>query len=409
MTTPTSSARRWSSVLGVGLLILTLLLGIGAWIPLSVLSHGAWGSTVSSVVIIVTFACVGALISVRKSQNPMGWTLLGAAAFFALQGVASSYLVVDYRQHGGRLPLGALAVLLQPAWAPAIILIAVGVLIFPDGRLLVGRARWVVWGLLGIGAVWLTGAYGISIDTIVRHRVRVDGKGTLVLLDHATGAWAWWNVAQDAYFIALGASLAFWVSMQVTQYRRLTGERRVQQKWLITGAVVCATGGMLAITQSGTTSQLLNAVSDLGIGLLAALPISIGIAIFKFRLYDIDRVISRTLSYLLLTGLIAGVYVGVISLATRALSFSSPVAVAASTLAAAALFNPLRRRLQRVVDRRFNRARYDADATLAAFTSRLREVVDVENVRSDLLGVIQGTFEPAAVAFCIFEREAAPR
>ena len=112
-----------------------------------------------------------------------------------------------------------------------------------------------------------------------------------------------------------------------------------------------------------------------------ALPVGIGIGILKYRLYEIDRLISRTLSYLIITGLLVGVFVGIVVLTTDVLPFSSPVGVAASTLAAAALFNPLRLRVQRLVDRRFNRARYDAEAIVAAFTMRLRDAVDLETVR----------------------------
>ncbi|HVC14222.1 MAG TPA: hypothetical protein VND62_05115 [Acidimicrobiales bacterium] len=393
-------ARSWSPVLAGGMLLLTVLVGLGAAIPLALATHSTWGSVAAGAVSVVAFASVGALIAVRRARNPIGWTLLGAAAFFVLQADASSYLVVDYHQHHGTLPLGPGAVLLQPAWAPAIILIAVSLLIFPDGRLLIGRTRWVVWGLVTVGAVWLIGAYGIAVTAILEHRIQVDSKGTLVQLNPPTGAWAWWSVAQDVFFLSLAAALVFWVAMQVTQYRKLTGDRRVQQKWMISGAVVCPISGMSLFTNSSGASHLSNAITDLSTAMLAALPISIGIAILKYRLYEIDRVISRTLSYLLLTGVIVGLYVGIISLATRAFSFSSPVAVAASTLAAAALFNPLRRRLQRLVDRRFNRARYDAEATVAAFRSRMREVVDSESVRGDLVGVVERTFEPMSVAIC---------
>src|SRR5207248_6433504 len=115
---------------------------------------------------------------------------------------------------------------------------------------------------------------------------------------------------------------------------------------------------------------------------LAALPFSIGVGILKYRLYDIDRLISRTISYLLVTGVLVGVFSGIVLLATRVLPFSSPVGVAASTLAAAALFTPLRRRVQGLVDRRFNRTRYDAEAVIAAFGDRLRGAVDLEAVQA---------------------------
>ena len=134
---------------------------------------------------------------------------------------------------------------------------------------------------------------------------------------------------------------------------------------------------------------------------VAALPVGMGVAILKYRLYDIDRIISRTLAYAIVTGLLAGVYAGLVLLATRVLSFSSPVAVAASTLAAAALFSPLRRRVQRAVDRRFNRARYDADQTIAAFVAQLKDAVDLDTVRDDLAGVVHQALEPAQLSVWI--------
>jgi hypothetical protein len=141
----------------------------------------------------------------------------------------------------------------------------------------------------------------------------------------------------------------------------------------------------------------------LGIG-IAALPVGIGVGILKYRLYDIDRIISRTLAYAIVTGLLVGVYAGLVLLATRVLPLSSPVAVAASTLAAAALFSPLRRRVQRAVDRRFNRARYDADQTVAAFAARLKDAVDLDTVRDDLTGAVHQALEPAHVSVWISQR-----
>ena len=124
----------------------------------------------------------------------------------------------------------------------------------------------------------------------------------------------------------------------------------------------------------------------------------------KYRLYDIDRIISRTLAYAIVTGLLVSLYAGLVLLATRVLSFHTPVAVAASTLAAAALFNPLRRRVQRVVDRRFNRARYDAGQTAAAFAARLKDAVDLDSVRDDLTHTVYQALEPAHVSVWINER-----
>ena len=125
---------------------------------------------------------------------------------------------------------------------------------------------------------------------------------------------------------------------------------------------------------------------------------SIGVAILKYRLYEIDRIISRTLAYAIVTGLLVGVYAGLVLLATQVLRFHTPVAVAASTLVAAALFNPVRRRVQHTVDRRFNRARYDAERTVTAFAARLQDAVDPDAVRTDLAGMVHTALEPTHVS-----------
>jgi hypothetical protein len=132
---------------------------------------------------------------------------------------------------------------------------------------------------------------------------------------------------------------------------------------------------------------------------------AIAIAVLKYRLYDIDRIISRTLAYAIVTGLLLGLYAGLVLLATRILSCHTPVAVAASTLAAAAQFNPLRHRVQRAVDRRFNRARYDADQTVAAFAARLKDAVDLGSVCDDLTHVVSRALEPAHLSVWISRRD----
>ena len=138
---------------------------------------------------------------------------------------------------------------------------------------------------------------------------------------------------------------------------------------------------------------------------LVGLYVAIAVAVLKYRLYDIDRVISRTLAYAIITGVLAGVYAGPVLLATQVFRVHAPVAVAAATLAAAALFSPVRRRVQRRVDRRFNRARYDADQTVAAFAARLKDAVDLGTVCEDLARVVQAALEPAHVSVWTSRRE----
>jgi len=206
---------------------------------------------------------------------------------------------------------------------------------------------------------------------------------------------------------ALVSIPVFWLSFvgrQVVSWRRSIGERRQQLKWLMCGGAISVVGLVSLFLSGQFSGPVATAFNVRGFGLLA-LPISICVGILKYRLYDIDRLVSRTLSYAIVTGLVVGAYVGIITLTTRALGFSSPVGVAASTLAAAALFNPLRHRVQRVVDRRFNRARYDATATVAAFTARLRDAVDVETVQSELLAVVNRAVEPAHASVWIKRRE----
>jgi Na+/proline symporter len=184
------------------------------------------------------------------------------------------------------------------------------------------------------------------------------------------------------------------VTKQVVSYRRSSGESRQQLKWLMTGGVISIVGLLLAMTIGNSNEFVPRILGFAGFLGVIALPVGIGVGILKYRLFEIDRLISRTLAYAILTGLLVGVFVGIVALATDVLPFSSPVGVAASTLAAAALFNPLRIRVQRLVDRRFNRARYDAEAIAAAFTLRLRDAVDLDTVRRELLAAVDGAVQP---------------
>ena len=200
-------------------------------------------------------------------------------------------------------------------------------------------------------------------------------------------------------------SLGF-IARQVLGWRRSSGENRQQLKWLAGGAAVAIISVIVAVpfSTSGTTTAVREWLDNLAWSGFAALPVSMGVAILKYRLYDIDRIISRTLAYAVVTGVLVGGYAGVVLLATQVLSVSSPVAVAASTLAAAALFNPLRRWVQRAVDRRFNRARYDADRTIAAFAARLTGAIDLGTVQADLTSVVHQALEPAHVSLWISQR-----
>jgi hypothetical protein len=360
-------------------------------------------SGVIAVVIGVPCAAVGMVVTRRQRENPLGWLFLVIGICLFLSTIGADYAVLAYRL-GHRLPFGTVALVLNQLWGPSLVLFTVAILLFPDGRL---PSRF--WrGALRVYVVWfavMLAATGAALGgALTAHPLRVDNNGGLVALDYPAG---WYNAAQGLLILVLLVlSLAF-IARQALSWRRATGERRQQLKWLASGAAVSIICLFLAASfgSSGngpTLAGVLNTLAWMG---AAALPVSIGVAILKYRLYEIDRIISRTLAYAIVTGLLVGVYAGLVLLATQVLKFHSTVAVAASTLAAAALFSPLRRRVQHAVDRRFNRARYNADRTVAAFAARLKDAVDLDAVRDDLAGVAYQALEPVHVSVWISQRD----
>jgi hypothetical protein len=290
--------------------------------------------------------------------------------------------------------------LLQPGWAPAVALAGLTVPLFPDGAL---PSRWWrpwLWVYLAAAGLWAGGAYVISVSAIASHHVHILANGDLSALDYPAGAAAAWGVLEAVFFPLIGLSWLAWLAGQILGYRHAPAEHRQQLKWLLTGVTIFIAGAVLTVWLNNPAGywKILGYLAAAG---SFALPVSIAMGILKFKLYDIDRIVSRTLSYAIVTGLLVGVYAGLVLLATQVLPLTSSVAVAGSTLAAAALFNPLRRRVQRVVDRRFNRARYDADQTVTRFAARLQDAVDLNGVRADLLGVVGRVLEPAHVSVWI--------
>ena len=237
---------------------------------------------------------------------------------------------------------------------------------------------------------------GPGLTAVASHDVHIDAGGNLYPVGPA------WTIAGNVTTIAAIASLLGWLAVQVPRYRRAGAERRQQLKWLYSGAGVFV-GALVATAvvpyflgeAFGSDGPLANDTIELASSVML---VCIAVAVLKYRLYAIDRHISRVISYLIITAVLAGVFAGLVLLATLVLPLKAPGAVAAATMAAAALFNPLRRRVQRIVDRRFNRTRYDAEAVVAAFTSRLRHTVDFDAVQDDLLGTVHHAFQPAHVS-----------
>jgi hypothetical protein len=376
-------------------------LSFAATIALTLLAHQEFNGLVA-LVIGVPCAGVGVLVARRQPRNPIGWLFLVIAGCLFLGTDGSDYAFLGYRL-GHHLPLGPVGLALGQVWGPGVLLLFVVILLFPDGRLSSALWRRALWVYGAIYAVLLVATAVATAGALAVHPIRVDSSGGLSAIDNPVD---WYKAFQaPASIMLIVLSLSF-IGRQVLSWRRSSNDRRQQLKWLASGAaftLVCA-GLSGAFGSSAVT--LLNVVGGLAWFGFAALPVSIGVAILRYRLYDIDRIISRTLAYAIVTGLLVGVYAGLVLLATQALpvSLSTPVAVACATLVAAALFNPLRRRVQRLVDRRFNRARYDADKTVAAFAARLQDAVDLDSVQDDLAGVVRRALEPAHVSVWISPR-----
>jgi hypothetical protein len=401
-----SPARATATALGVLVLVL-----LAAFVPLSAAARQltpseAWAAS-STLVIAVACAGVGMVVAWHQPRNVLGWLFLGIAACFLLSTDSGLYAVADYRLRHGTWPLGSASVLLTALWAPAIVAFGLVILLFPDGRLGSRRWSWVLWAYLAVGAAWPLSIYAVTVGAIAGHKIHILPSGDLSVVDVPTGSAAWLSAAQA---VVVPLLVVFWLAFlgrQALSWRGADGERRQQLKWLMSGAAICLVGGSTVVLLASLDPDM-PAAAQVAVNLLdfgvAALPVGIGVGILKYRLYEIDRIISRTLAYAIVTGLLIGVYAGLVLLATQVLGFSSTWAVAASTLAAAALFTPLRRRVQRAVDRRFNRARYDADETVAAFAARLKEAVDLDAVRDDLAGVVQQALEPAHLSVWTSQR-----
>ena len=345
----------------------------------------------------VPATAVGTLLAARRPRNPIGWMLL---AIILVEGSpASQYLILDYRTHHGALPLGWVAVVLQECWPMFLVLTSLLLWLFPDGTLPTGRwhrpaaVAAVGWLLIGLA----TSSRGVLVAAGGHVRIQASGG----LANPVPGAF---RVLDVLVIVGTLVSWIAWLAIQVPTYRHASGEHRQQLKWLYSGAAIFVGALIIGVfiaqlvveeVPGWGNQSVVSAVLIIG---TAALPVCMGVAVLKYRLYELNRVISRVVSYTLITALLGGVFAGLILLATRVLPVKGSVAVAVATLVIAALFNPLRRRVQRAVDRRFNRARYDAEAIVGAFSARLRRTIDLDTIRGDLVGVVHEAFQPAHVS-----------
>jgi hypothetical protein len=334
---------------------------------------------------------MGLVLVSRRPGNRIGWLGLATGLTLGLRNFAD-----QYEQHAlvaapGSWPAGAAALWVSEwIWLIALALGAFTFLLFPTGRLRSRRWRPAAWF---VGAVFALSTAAVMAGAARKWAHPSASFGQLVS-----------PPVLAAIVLCLLAALVVSGAAIVVRFARSTGDERLQLKWFAAAAVlVVATFIAVILTNSNSvTAVILNNLA------LVCLDVAIAVAVLKYRLYEIDRIISRTLAYAIVTGVLVGLYAGLVLLTTRVLSFSSPVAVAASTLAAAALFSPLRRRVQRVVDRRFNRARYDADEMVTAFAARLKDAVDLDAVQADLASVVRRALEPAHVSMWMTSGRRAP-
>jgi hypothetical protein len=344
----------------------------------------------------VSFSVVGALIASHRPENPIGWLFCAAALFYGIEIAGEEYAIYALLTYPGSLPLGAeLAWLTEWIWAPGFGIILVFLpLLFPDGHPPSRRWRGVAWlGGLSIGLICV-------LTSIVLWPER--GPALLQLEGFGGEVEEWRSAVSDWVLKLVGpmllvAGLGAVISLFV-HFRRARGDERQQIKWFASAAALTLAWIIVAEEQSGEIVALW------GLLVIASIPVATGMAILRYRLYDIDRIINRTLVYGVLTGILALVYFGGVATSEaifRALTGQEQqpqIAVVVSTLVIAALFTPLRRRIQRFIDRRFYRRKYDARKTLEDFSAQLRDETDLEALSNDLLGVVRDTMQPAHVS-----------
>jgi hypothetical protein len=350
-----------------------------------------WGFRGQAIVFPLVFTPIGTLLAVRRPANPIGWIFcaMGLAGGFMV--FAQQYAVYSVIAYPGSFPLAEfMAWILNWIWIPAFIFgIAFLLLLFPDGRLLSPRWRFVVWL-----AIFTT-----ALPTLARAFI----PGSLENFPAITNPLGIVVIGDSLQVVFAGGLLLATISMflaalsLILRFRRAQGTARQQIKWVAYAAALLPVAYILSTTLSAYT-RLAGVILILSI---SSIPIAVGIAILRSNLYDIDIIINRTLVYSVLTLTLGLMYVGCIVLSRTLiapLTGGSDVAIVASTLAIAALFNPLRRRIQNLIDKRFYRRKYDAARTLAAFSIKMRDATDLDTLTQDLLGVIDETLQPAQMS-----------
>ena len=342
----------------------------------------------------LAYSAVGALIVSRLPGNRIGWLFLVAGLSAELLSAAEGYAAYALLVEPGSLPGGVWAAWLKSwVWVLSYALAATFLLLlFPTGRLPSRRWRPVAWlagASLFLVAVGGAVAPGDVQDFPATNPVGIEALSLLYSLYSSGFAWF-------GFMLSIPASVA----CAVVRFRKARGDERQQLKWFAASALLLI--AFLLGLDSASPLALAAALASLG------LPVATGIAIFKYRLYDLDLIIRRTLVYGVLSALLAGLYFGIVIALQQVFSpiaGGSDLAIAGSTLAVAALFRPVRGRIQALVDRRFFRRRYDVQRTLEAFSARLRDEIDLEALAAELRAVVQETMQPAHVSVWLRSQE----
>jgi hypothetical protein len=352
----------------------------------------------------LAFGTVGLLVAVRRRENPIGWLFLAGGVLSGVQVLTGEiamydrYMALDRELHAAVWGwINGLASLLFLALLPFVMLL------FPDGRFLSRRwHRFVPFaGALPLlsAIAWLLVPGEVGLIPGVENPFGVEGSAFLTAL------------AGRPFETGIGAPLfvclLVGVGSLLVRWRASASEQRAQLKWVL----FAAAAGFLSILLTSTLIPMLGSWPNTVAWntALTGLPVAVGISILRYRLFAIDRIISRTVSYGLVTGLLVAVYAGLVTAVSRLTSSDNSVSVAISTLVVAALFQPLRRRVQAIVDRRFNRPRYDAARTIETFSLELRDQVDIEKLAADLLGVVHQTMQPNKVGLWLRDAEGVAR
>ena len=341
-------------------------------------------------VVLLSFSTVGTLVAFRWPRNAIGWLLLAIGLAFSIRAIAEQYAIATLFAGTFDLPGGMFAAWLSESLAlPALFGCAIVLLLFPTGHLPSRRWRPVAWiAVLSTVLISLEVALDPGPLQEFKSLDNPAGISSLQTLLSVIAVIGWFG----SYLSVLAAAASVLV-----RFRRARGDERVQLKWVAAGVTMLAVLWLSAFLLP-SDDPVYGAIFAVAV---LAFPVSIGIAMFKYRLYEIDRIVSRTLVYGTLTVGLAGLYFGIVLALQAAFSGftrGNDLAIAGSTLAVAALFRPARRRIQALVDRRFYRRRYDAQRTLETFSARLRDELDLDTLGAELSAVVSETMQPAHVS-----------